>query len=243
MKKRRRQRTELRSWCSARFSTIYEKPFVVIGKSLLQSPPFLAMKASSRMMYLTIALLCRGQDHFTFARSLEKRYCGIAPKTATDCKQELEASGFVTAWKQTYKKTEFAFIYVWKEETAPSAGKLYTKPWLSAHADGKEEDVLIIGVSLVECDQFINLSYQTRLIYLAMAMEAGASPRFLFPPAKAKEYGFSKSTLARAERELEASNFIEKDPNALTTPGAYQFCFGWKRAATIRGKPVNSMRI
>ncbi len=229
---------DLKSWCSASFSSKDETPFVVIGKSLLQHPVFTGLKASSRMMYLTMALLCRGQNQYTFGRTQEQRF-GIAPKTALGCKHELEASGFIASKKQAYKPTVFSFTNEWKSGVTPKGGKKYTKPWLSANNDGKEETVLMVGVSLIVCDQFISLNYQTRYIYLAMAMEAGVNRNFLFPPLKAKAYGIKKNSLNRAEKELERANFIEKDPNALMTPGAYRFCFYWKHGATIRGKPVN----
>lgn len=237
--KKRQPRTGIKSWCAASFAAGYDKPFLVIGLSLLRHPAFTGLKASSRVLYLTMALLCRGEPHFTFGRSWEKKYCGLAPKTATDSKRELEEKGFIVSQKSLHKLTEFAFCDFWKGAAAQGSGKKYTKPWLSASRDGAEKEVLIIGSSLMKCDQFRELSYSARLIYLAMAMEAGTNPRFMFPPAKAKEYGFTKSTLSRAERELENGHFIRRDPEALLIPGAYQFCYEWKRLATFQGKPIN----
>lgn len=98
---------------------------------------------------------------------------------------------------------------------------------------------MLVGVSLFECDQFQELSYNARELYLSMAMEAGPEKRFVFPPRVGKKYGIASTTLKRAEKELETRRFIEKDPKALLVPGAYQFCFDWKRTATIRGKLVN----
>ena len=232
----------LNGWCTARFTSDYDSPFVVIGKSLMQHPSFTRLKASSRLMYITMALLCRGKDRFTFARAKERRYCKVAPKTAVDIKRELEDNGFISSHKRPHKETEFEFVSTWKGDDEIGTGKCYTDPWLSAHVNGKEETVLLVGVSLLESDQFGKLGYQAKMTYFAMAMEAGKDTHFRFPPAKAKLYGIAKSTLSRAEKELEAAQFIQRDPDALTTPGAYRFCFQWKHVATIRGKMINQRR-
>ena len=250
-KRKKPRRLKLKSWCSARFSCD-DLPFLTIGLSLLECNAFQTLKASSRIMYLLMALLCRGSAEFEFSRSVEERYFSKSHETAETSKKRLLDKGFISVTeKRAFKSTVYVFSDCWKTPpgdepvTTPRkiSADLTAQKWTSIYDDGKEEKIMQVGKSLFECDQFQDLSFQARMVYLSMAMEAGASIRFMFAPAVAKKYGFSKSTLHDAVRELERENFIERDEDDPLRPGAYRFCLRWKREASIGGKPINPIRV
>lgn len=103
-------------------------------------------------------------------------------------------------------------------------------PWLSAKVDNREGRFLQIGNSLLLSKKFQELSSGAQMVYLAMALEAGGHPGFIFPLGAARKYGVSESSFSRYVKELIQKEFITLVASGRTTrePNQYKFTFGWK---------------
>ena len=107
-------------------------------------------------------------------------------------------------------------------------------PWLSRKPNNDDKRFIQVGNSLLlqnseVTNQFLNLSYTARYVYLCMCMEAGGKREFEFPRAAAKKYGIAPRTLIRSVDELVKSGMIERrSGKSARLPNVYRFCFDWK---------------
>lgn len=111
--------------------------------------------------------------------------------------------------------------------------------WLSRRADCSEGRFLQLGNSLLlsakdeagrEANTFLKLTAGARILYLAMAMEAGGKREFQFTKGcAANKYGIPSSSFRRGVDELSQAGFITISSGQLTRePNIYRFSFGWK---------------
>ena len=104
------------------------------------------------------------------------------------------------------------------------------KKHLSANRSGKNEKFyLMVGGSLLISEPFKKLTHGTKILYLAMAAEAGKKSRFYFSKIAAKRYGISYSTLVRGVNELEKAGFLKVDRAGTTREyNYYTYSVEWK---------------
>ena len=93
-----------------------------------------------------------------------------------------------------------------------SAKNVPIRPWLSAREDCREGRFIQVGNSLLLSKRFQALKANSRLLYIALAMESGGQPQVTLSHGGAeRKYGISRSTYDRAVKELIEAGFIKQE--------------------------------
>lgn len=103
--------------------------------------------------------------------------------------------------------------------------------YASAAPGGVESRFIQLGVSLLEHENYVNLSAGAKVLYAYMKKKADPSPEFEFPHREYSKFTDSKA-FHRACKELEQAGFIKVTVRnqCARKPNRYRFSADWKRA-------------
>lgn len=113
-------------------------------------------------------------------------------------------------------------------------------PWLSAKGDCREGRFIMVGNSLLlsrkdaskrEQNAFLTVTPGTRVLYLALCMEAGGKNTVRFSHSAAQKYGISPTTYDRGIKQLCKAGLIEQvldDQRSQFATNVFRFTSEWK---------------
>lgn len=109
------------------------------------------------------------------------------------------------------------------------------KPWLSRRPDNKEPIFTLVGISLLQCAEFQELSNGAQMCYICMTVASAGKREFEFSRATAQKFGIPDKSLRRHVAELTENGFIITRSSGRNTrsPNTYSFCLKWKEENAI----------
>ena len=115
----------IRPWLSAKLDA-REWRFVQLGNSLLLSKRYQKLSASTRLLYLALAMESGGQKTVAFPHGAAKKY-GFPSSTFDRAIAELKKRGFILLLEDEergqFKANVFQFSEMWKSDPAPQNGE------------------------------------------------------------------------------------------------------------------------
>ena len=113
--KRGARNCTISSWLSANLDC-KDGRFIQVGNSLLLSKKFQALRSSTQMLYLCMAMESGGKREFKFSKGTMTKY-GLNRSTAVKGIEALIEAGFIkkdSSGKNTREPNKYEFINEWK---------------------------------------------------------------------------------------------------------------------------------
>ena len=103
-------------WLSANLDCKESRGFIQVGNSLLLSKKFQALRSSTQMLYLCMAMESGGNREFKFSKGTMTKF-GLNRSTAVKGIEALIEAGFIkkdSSGKNTREPNKYEFINEWK---------------------------------------------------------------------------------------------------------------------------------